>query len=174
MRFEWDENKRKENIRKHGFDFADAWKVFTAPMLTDLDEREDYGEDRWIGIGMLDARIVVAVFTEREEDDEEIIRMISLIMNAPNLNKPSETDWARIDAMTDEMIDTSDIPPLPDEFFAKATWRLPRPSVSITVRVEPEVLEWFKSQGDDYTHLMAAALRIYAEAHKDLAAPIRQ
>ena len=78
MRFEWDENKRKENILKHGFDFADAWKIFTAPMLTELDEREDYGEDRWIGIGMLEARIVVIVFTAREEDNEEIVRIISL------------------------------------------------------------------------------------------------
>ena len=88
-------------------------------------------------------------------------------MNAANMNKRSETDWARIDVMTDEMIDTSDIPPLSDEFFAKATWRMPRPPVSITVRVEPEVLEWFKAQGEDYSRLMAAALRIYAEAHRN-------
>ena len=75
MRLEWDENKRKENIRKHGFDFVDAWKIFATPMLTDLDEREDYGEDRWIGIGVLDACIVVVVFAEREESDEEVIRI---------------------------------------------------------------------------------------------------
>jgi hypothetical protein len=47
-------------------------------------------------------------------------------MNARNLNKQSATDWARIDRMTDEEIDTSDIPPLTDAFFAKAKWRLPR------------------------------------------------
>jgi len=89
-------------------------------------------------------------------------------MNGSNMNKPSETDWARIDAMTDEMIDTSDIPPLSEKFFAKAAWRMPRPQVTITVRVEPEVLEWFKAQSEDYARLMTAALRIYAEAHKDL------
>jgi hypothetical protein len=77
MRFEWDENKRKDNIRNHGLDFTDAWKIFNAPMRTRLDDREDYGEDRWIGIGILDARIVVVVFAEREEDDE-VIRIISL------------------------------------------------------------------------------------------------
>lgn len=77
MRFEWDENKRKDNLRNHGLDFADAWKVFAAPMRTRLDDREDYGEDRWIGIGLPDARIVVVVFTERE-NEEEIIRIISL------------------------------------------------------------------------------------------------
>jgi hypothetical protein len=75
MKFEWDEQKRKDNIRKHGLDFADAWNIFRTPMLTTLDEREDYDEDRWIGIGMLDARIVVVIFTERNEDK---IRIISL------------------------------------------------------------------------------------------------
>jgi uncharacterized DUF497 family protein len=78
MRIDWDEKKRKENIHKHGFDFAEAWKIFMTPMLRVLDEREDYGEDRWIGIGILDAHIVVVVFTEREDSDEEIIRIISL------------------------------------------------------------------------------------------------
>ena len=95
-------------------------------------------------------------------------------MNALNINKPSETDWARVDGMTDEMIDTSEVPPLSEEFFKKATWRMPRATVAIAVCVEPEVLEWFKAQGDDYDRLMTAALRIYAQAHKDLAAPVHQ
>ena len=43
MRFEWDEQKRKANIRKHGFDFRDAWKVFELPMLVALDDRQDCG-----------------------------------------------------------------------------------------------------------------------------------
>ena len=47
-------------------------------------------------------------------------------MNARNFKKASATDWARIDRMTDEEIDTSDIPPLDDEFFARAKWLLPR------------------------------------------------
>jgi uncharacterized protein (DUF4415 family) len=89
-------------------------------------------------------------------------------MNAKNMQNPFETDWARIDAMTDEMIDTSDIPPLSDEFFKKTTLRVPQPSVAVTVHVEPEIFEWFKSQGDDYDRRMTAALRIYFEAHRDL------
>lgn len=46
MRFEWDEEKRKSNLEKHALDFADAWRVFEAPMLRALDARHDYGEDR--------------------------------------------------------------------------------------------------------------------------------
>ncbi|MGI9105716.1 MAG: BrnT family toxin [Pyrinomonadaceae bacterium] len=75
MNFEWDEDKNQENIRKHGFDFADAWEIFEAPMRTALDSREDYGESRWNGIGLLGNRIVVVVFTECGEDT---IRIISL------------------------------------------------------------------------------------------------
>jgi hypothetical protein len=37
MNFEWDEQKNRDNIRKHGFSFADAWEVFEAPMLIDLE-----------------------------------------------------------------------------------------------------------------------------------------
>lgn len=76
MRFEWDEQKRRANIRKHGFDFRDAWQVFQLPMLVALDDRHDYDEDRWIGIGMLNTRVVVMVFTERDEDTIRIISMM--------------------------------------------------------------------------------------------------
>jgi uncharacterized protein len=75
MQFQWGEAKNQTNIRVHGFDFNDAWKVFAAPMAVALDDREDYGEDRWIGVGLLERRVVVVVFTERED---ESIRIISL------------------------------------------------------------------------------------------------
>jgi len=70
-----DEEKNRENIRKHGFDFNDAWEVFESPMLEDLDTREDYGEDRWLGIGMLGNRVVFVTFTQ---PDPDILRIISL------------------------------------------------------------------------------------------------
>ena len=75
MRFEWDEQKREANIAKHGLDFLDAPRIFTAPLLAALDEREDYGEDRWVGIGLLGGRVVVIVYVE---PDEDTIRVISL------------------------------------------------------------------------------------------------
>ena len=75
MRFEWDEEKNETNLRKHGLDFADAWEIFTRPMLVGLDDREEYGEDRWIGIGLIKSRPVVVLYTERGEDT---IRIISL------------------------------------------------------------------------------------------------
>ncbi len=76
MRFEWDERKNQGNIRQHRLDFVDAQQVFRGPVLRILDERRDYGENRRVGIGMLDdIRIVVVVYTEL---DETTIRIISM------------------------------------------------------------------------------------------------
>jgi uncharacterized protein len=75
VNFEWDEEKRRNNVSKHDLDFVDSWEVFEGPMLIGIHEREDYGEDRWIGIGLLKGIVVVIVFTERSEDT---IRVISL------------------------------------------------------------------------------------------------
>jgi uncharacterized protein (DUF4415 family) len=86
------------------------------------------------------------------------------------MNNTSRTDWARIDAMSDDEIDTSDIPPLTDEFFLKAKLRMPSSSLAtVTIRVDPETLSWFQSKGEEAEQHMATALRIYAEAQKNAA-----
>lgn len=87
-------------------------------------------------------------------------------MNALDMNKSSATNWARVDALNDETIDTSDIPPLTDEQLARATLRLPRPPVAVTLHIDPDVLAWFKAQGAECEQRINAALRIYVESHK--------
>ncbi|MBI4660592.1 MAG: BrnA antitoxin family protein [Verrucomicrobia bacterium] len=87
-------------------------------------------------------------------------------MNANDMRKPSETNWAQVDALTDETIDTTDIAPLRETFLSKATLRLPRDLVPVTVRLDPEVLAWFKAQGGDWEQRLNAALRIYAKSHR--------
>lgn len=84
------------------------------------------------------------------------------------MNNTSRTDWARIDAMSDDEIDTSDIPPLTDEFFSKAKLRMPSsPLSTVAIRIDSETLTWFQSKGEEAEQHMAAALRIYAEAQKN-------
>ena len=75
VKFEWDENKNETNIEKHGLDFEDASEVFDIPMLIALDRRQDYGGDRWIGLGLLEHLVVVVVCTYRDSD---IVRIISM------------------------------------------------------------------------------------------------
>ena len=64
MIFEWDENKNRSNIRKHGLDFAEAEEMFRRPLLVRPDIHEDYGEERWIGIGMIQQRVTFVAFAE--------------------------------------------------------------------------------------------------------------
>jgi uncharacterized protein (DUF4415 family) len=88
-------------------------------------------------------------------------------MNGSSMNKPSQTDWERIDKLTDEEIDTSDIPALDDSFFAKASLRMPQTRVSVTVHVDADLLEWSKAQGEEFESVINAALRVYVERHKE-------
>lgn len=74
MKFEWDENKRRINLQKHGLDFADAYQAFTEDAFVIIDDREDYGESRYILLGLMRERIKVIAFTVRGD----VIRIISM------------------------------------------------------------------------------------------------
>jgi len=62
----WDEAKRQANLHKHGIDFAACQPIFDAPLVTDEDDREAYGEQRLKSLGWLNDRVVVLIWTERE------------------------------------------------------------------------------------------------------------
>jgi uncharacterized protein len=80
MEWEWDESKNRANLIKHGFDFADTEEMFRGLLIVDPDTREDYGETRWNGVGVIRGRIAYVVFTE---PDPETIRIISLRKATP-------------------------------------------------------------------------------------------
>lgn len=80
----------------------------------------------------------------------------------------SQTNWAKLETMTDEEIDTSDIPPLDEKFFANARLRMPRGKVAVTVSLDKDVSDWYQAQGEESRALMSAALKIYAEAHREI------
>ncbi len=65
MAIEWDNTKNQLNIEKHDLDFGDAYKILENPIITKIDDRIDYREKRWIGIGKLEQVIVVLVYTKR-------------------------------------------------------------------------------------------------------------
>ncbi len=74
MRFEWDESKRRSNIRKHGIDFIGIERVFAGETVTLLDDRFDYPEERYLTVGVVERRVVVIAHTETDE----VIRIISV------------------------------------------------------------------------------------------------
>ena len=83
MKFEWDENKRKLNIKKHSIDFEDAKRVFEGISLTFQDNRFDYGQQRFITIGLLYEIVIVIAHTEIDET----IRIISMRKATKNEQK---------------------------------------------------------------------------------------
>jgi uncharacterized protein len=74
MRFTWHEPKRESTRNKRGLDFADAELVFSGPTFTFEDDREDYGEERWVTLGILRDKVVVIVHNESKSE----IRIISM------------------------------------------------------------------------------------------------
>jgi hypothetical protein len=73
MRFEWDEAKRRTNIIKHGIDFADLEPLFEGLTVTVLDDRFDYGEERFVTLGLLNGVVLSVGHTETDE----VIRFVS-------------------------------------------------------------------------------------------------
>ncbi len=81
------------------------------------------------------------------------------------MKKQSKTDWAKVKAMKDRDIDFSDVPELDDNFFAEATlW--PGKKKQITIRLDPDVVDFFKTKGRGYQSSINATLRRYMEAQQ--------
>lgn len=84
--------------------------------------------------------------------------------------KRSRTNWQRVDALPDKAIDLSDIPEISPEKFARAMVRRGLQPVArkaqLTLRVDGDVLAWFRQQGQGYQTKINALLRAYMEAHK--------
>jgi uncharacterized DUF497 family protein len=76
--FEWDEDKSKTNLIKHGIDFEDASEVFYGPVIVRGSNRNS--EERWIAMGRSHDRIVSVIFTRRSD----VIRIISARHPRPN------------------------------------------------------------------------------------------
>lgn len=66
MEFEWDEQKRQDTIKKHKVDMLYAALIFEGSVFTAVDDRQDYGETRYISVGEVDGDIFVVVHTSRE------------------------------------------------------------------------------------------------------------
>lgn len=81
-----------------------------------------------------------------------------------NMKKTSKTNYKKLSAMRDNDIDLSDIPLLGNAFFKNAKLRLPQAKSTITIRLDPDVLQWFKTKGKGYQTKINAVLRMYINA----------
>jgi uncharacterized DUF497 family protein len=74
VELEWDEEKRESNLAKHGLDLTVSLELFADYFMERLDTRHDYGEDRWVALGIIRGVVVVLVYMERDDK----LRPISL------------------------------------------------------------------------------------------------
>jgi uncharacterized protein (DUF4415 family) len=91
-------------------------------------------------------------------------------MKRSDTSNKSRTNWKRVDKLKDEDIDLSSIPEVSPKMFARAIVRrglkpIPR-KVQLTLRLDREVLEWFRKQGQGYQTKINALLKAYVDAHK--------
>ena len=92
-------------------------------------------------------------------------------MKKKHISPKSQTDWQRVDKLQDNEIDFSDNPEVTAEMFAKAILRKGLKPVirksQVTLRIDDDVLKWFKKQGTGYQTRINSLLKAYKEAHKN-------
>lgn len=86
-------------------------------------------------------------------------------MRAKHSTRDSRTDWRKLEKKPDALIDVSDVPELDEEFFREAKVRLPKGKQLVSLRIDSDVLDWFKRQGKGYQTRINAILRAYVRAH---------
>ena len=90
-------------------------------------------------------------------------------MSKRSTSKRSKTNWKRVDALRDEDIDFTDNPEWTAEDFAKAVVRVGfkpvPPKEQVTLRIDADVLQWFRAKGAGYQTQINALLRAYMNEH---------
>jgi uncharacterized protein (DUF4415 family) len=87
-------------------------------------------------------------------------------MSQTNTKKESRTNWRKLAALPQDKIDTSEVPELDEDFFREATLRLPQARQLVSIRIDRDVLDWFKQQGKGYQTKINAVLQAYVRAHR--------
>ncbi|MGH2532668.1 MAG: BrnA antitoxin family protein [Thermomicrobiales bacterium] len=101
------------------------------------------------------------------ENNEHIVRYTAEELDEMLRRGESQTDWARLDAMTEEELEAS----IDHDEEGEVDWStiqvgIPGPKQQLTVRFDQDVIDWFKAQGRGYQTRMNAVLRSYVEARK--------
>ncbi len=92
----------------------------------------------------------------------------SITRFVPNIKKPaklSKEDLKVLDSLRDEDIDYSDIPELDEKFWHNAKLLRPSPKETLSLRIDTDVMSWFRAQGRDYKNYINAVLRAYTQAN---------
>jgi uncharacterized DUF497 family protein len=93
VRFDWNADKAASNLRKHGVSFETAMRVFADPLALMEQDRIEGGEQRWRALGQVEGWLMLVVaYTIWDEDDGEVIRIISARRAEPKERRRYEQD----------------------------------------------------------------------------------
>lgn len=167
--------RRHVNLRGHKIAFVDAIRIFDGPTLERLDDRFDYPEERWYAIGLVEGRPVTVIYTDLDEKTRRIIsawKAESMSKKRTSTVSKPKTDWDELDTLTDEQVRAGieadpDAHPTDEAFWKTAKIVMPKPKETLTIRIDADVLEWFRRQGRGYQTRINAILRSYMRAHQD-------
>jgi uncharacterized protein (DUF4415 family)/uncharacterized DUF497 family protein len=190
MRFSWDPDKSSANYRDRGFDFGVAALIFDGPTLEREDSRQDYGERRIVAIGLVSGLVLTVCYTDRSiltaKSIVALYRPVGAIaVSAKPSKKPSRVaerprqgrvDYDRVHRMSErDIMRTSpeELADLPADFWDDAELVVPVSKRAISLRVDEDVLEWFRGLGPGYQTRMNAVLRSYMKRASPLAKPSR-
>jgi uncharacterized DUF497 family protein/uncharacterized protein (DUF4415 family) len=158
MRFEWDEEKNRRNLLKHGVSFETATLVFDDPFA--LTQRDQLSEDeqRWITVGAAEHEAVLLWSTSgsigkarrslASFPQEKPLRVKGTVMR--KLTRQQRQEIAALAAQRDEDIDLSDMPEVIDWSGAEIGKFYRPPKKSVTMRLDEDVLKWLKGFGKGY------------------------
>lgn len=175
MGFEWDECKRQANIDRHGIDFVRAKEIWQRPVIEIPSSQTHHGEARFIAVGQTEGRVIAVVYTWRKAtggsfrpDERGEMKKKTTTSKLGNV-RGDRTDWARVDAITEEELErniAADPDADPGADWTRARLVIPQRKESVHLRVDPDVLGWFRQQGKGYLTRMNAVLKAYYEAHR--------
>jgi uncharacterized DUF497 family protein/uncharacterized protein (DUF4415 family) len=195
MEFDWHPAKCTKNIAKRGIDFADVLVAFIDPNRRVVeDTRKNYGETRYNVLAKVEGRVVHLTYTERGRviwiisarqtngsngAMKKANRARAVLVDGKPYQKKADgslvplkgkTDWKLLDRMTSKQVEAiaaadKEGAPMTDEEWAEAEITTPH-KVSVGLRLDDDLLDWFKSKGKGYQTRINTILRRYYETHR--------
>ncbi len=168
MDFEWHEAKRLQNLALHGVDFEDAALIFASPILEAEDRRETYGERRFRALGEVGGEFFLVATRGAGRPGGSSVRGEWMMTDDVDTRRYSLDELAvrraalgsrtRVDAPA-RAVDAA--------FWREARVVMPAAGkTSVHLRVDSDVLDWFRGQGKGHLSRMNAVLRSFMEAHR--------
>ena len=167
MEFTWSKAKRAANLKAPGLDFVDVPRVFEGLTFTFEDDRFTCGEQRFVTLGLLAGTPVSIVHTEPNMKSASSPSAKPRSVKRKSTSGRSKTDWAKLKARPPGK-PTREHPEADIQHIVRGMVRRglqPKPSkAAVSLRVDEDVIEWFKAQGPGYQTRINSVLRAFRDA----------